>query len=166
MIRRPGTPPRPGSFAIVPMEPDDIPGVVSIENSSFPTPWSAASFRHELLENPYARLFVVRAPDPDGVVGFACLWIVDQELKINNLAIHPLWRRRGLGRRLLKFALGLALSEGCLEATLEVRPSNGAALAMYAGEGFQTVGRRKRYYSDTHEDALVMVRPIDPARAG
>jgi ribosomal-protein-alanine N-acetyltransferase len=143
----------------------DIPGVMEIEDRSFPTPWSASSFRYELVENPYASLFAVRAAG-GGVIGFACVWVIDEEMKINNIAIHPDRRGRGIGARLLRFLLDFAAGQGCREVTLEVRPSNEAALRMYRRAGFMTVGRRRNYYTDTHEDALVMARRIGPGDPG
>jgi ribosomal-protein-alanine N-acetyltransferase len=137
--------------------------VLEIESLSFPTPWSLSSFRYELLENPYASLFGARTPGAPGVVGFACVWVIDQEMKINNIAVHPRWRGRGIGGRLLDHLLQFAVRLGCVEAVLEVRPSNEAARRMYARAGFRVVGRRKAYYSDTHEDALVMACPLGPA---
>jgi [ribosomal protein S18]-alanine N-acetyltransferase len=134
--------------------------VVEIEDLSFPTPWSLSSFRYELLENPYASLFGAWVPKPEGLVAFGCVWVVDREMKINNLAVHPRWRGRGIGRRLLDHLLSFGLRQGCGEANLEVRPTNQPALRMYAAAGFTVVGRRKGYYSDTHEDALVMVCPL------
>jgi len=150
----------PGPLVIAGMTLADVPAVMEIENRSFPTPWSASSFRHELTENPYASLFVVRNADPPGVIGFASVWVVDEELKINNIAIHPKWRSRGIGTRLVRFLLEFAARQGCREATLEVRPSNEAALRLYRRTGFVAVGRRKNYYTDSHEDAVVMVRPV------
>jgi [ribosomal protein S18]-alanine N-acetyltransferase len=142
------------------MTVEEIPAVVAIEDRSFPTPWSPSSFRFEIEENPYASLFVLRRIRSPVVIGFACVWIVDQEMKLNNVAIHPRWRSRGLGTRLLSFLLDFAVAQGCLEVTLEVRPSNEAALSLYRKMGFVQVGRRKHYYSDTHEDALVMARAV------
>ncbi len=144
------------------MSLEDLPGVLEIENRSFPTPWSESSFRYELLENPYASLFVARARGEPRVIAFACIWVVDQEMKINNIAVHPQWRSQGVGTRFLRFLLGFAAGQGCREATLEVRPSNEAALRLYRKAGLVAVGRRKHYYTDTHEDAIVMVCPIDP----
>ncbi|HEU4403298.1 MAG TPA: ribosomal protein S18-alanine N-acetyltransferase [Candidatus Polarisedimenticolia bacterium] len=155
-----------GALAISGMVLEDIPAVMEVENRSFPTPWSASSFRHELLENPYASLFVARIPDPPGIIAFACVWVVDEEMKINNLAVHPLWRSRGVATRLLEFLLDFALGQGCREVTLEVRPSNAVALRLYQRTGFAVVGRRKRYYTDTHEDALVMARSVHPRKTG
>jgi len=135
---------------------------MEIEQRSFPTPWSESSFRYELLENPYASLFVARRREPAIVVAFACVWVVDQEIKVNNIAVHPDWRRRGVGRRLLRHLVDFARSLACREMTLEVRPSNEAALALYGEAGFAPIGRRKQYYTDTHEDAIIMGLAIEP----
>jgi len=154
------------SFSISGMSVEDIPGVLVIENTSFPTPWSESAFRYELLENPYASLFVAKTRDTVEVIGFACAWIVDQEMKINNIAVHPEFRARGVGTRFLKFLLEYASSQGCREVTLEVRPSNEVALHLYQQAGFVPVGRRKQYYTDTHEDAIVMWRRIEAPPQG
>src|SRR5262245_63082033 len=151
----------PPAIRIAPLRMEEIAEVAEIENLSFPTPWSLSSFRHEMTENPYATLFgvrLVRGP----LVGFGCVWAIDQELKINNLAIHPRWRGRGIGGRLLQALLEFGAGEGCVEATLEVRPSNAPALRMYTRAGFRVIGRRRGYCSDTHEDALVMFCPLPP----
>ena len=87
-------------------------------------------------------------------------------MKINNIAVHPRVRSQGVGTRFLRFLLDYASSQGCREVTLEVRPSNDAALALYRKAGFIPVGRRKQYYTDTHEDAIVMWRRIEPRTAG
>ena len=145
---------------------EDIPGVMEIENQSFPIPWSESSFRYELLENPYASLFVGRFRADPSVVTFACIWLVDPEMKINNIAVHPRVRAQGVGTRFLRFLLDHAAAQGCREVTLEVRPSNGAALALYRTAGFVPIGRRKQYYTDTHEDAIVMWRRIEPRAGG
>jgi len=153
------------AFLIAALEQSDLAAVAEIERLSFPTPWSLSSFRYELVENPYATLFGVRA-ERGPVVAFACVWVIDQEIKINNLAVHPLWRGRGLGGRLVAFVLAFGREQGCTEATLEVRPSNGPALHLYGRAGFRVAGRRRGYYSDTHEDALVMTCPLEPRGAG
>jgi [ribosomal protein S18]-alanine N-acetyltransferase len=140
----------------------DLPAVSEIEDLSFPIPWSLSSFRYELQENPYAALFGARLAVGRRLVGFACVWVIDQEMKINNIAVHPDWRGRGIGGRMLGHLLDFAAGQGCIEATLEVRPSNAGAMQMYTRVGFVTVGRRKGYYSDTHEDALVMVCQLPP----
>ena len=145
-----------GALAIEPMALTDLSWVLEIERASFPTPWSEASFRHELLDNPYSQLFVMKGIRVPGVVAYACVWLVDQELRINNISVHPRWRSRGFGSRLLRFLLEHATRHGCTEATLEVRPSNGPAIRIYEKTGFRPAGRRKNYYLDTREDAVVM----------
>jgi len=136
--------------------------VAEIEDLSFPTPWSLSSFRYELMENPYASLFGATIQNGKVLAAFACVWIIDQEMKINNVAVHPRWRGRGIGSRILRYLLEFGAQQGCLEATLEVRPSNQVAKKIYDRLGFRTVGRRRGYYSDTHEDALVMTCPLTP----
>ncbi len=153
---------RLASFTISGMALEDIAGVLVIETASFPTPWSESAFRYEIQENPYASLFVAKTREGSVVIAFGCVWMVDQEMKINNLAVHPDFRGRGVGGRFLKFLLEYAAAQGCCEVTLEVRPSNEVALHLYRKSGFVPVGRRKQYYSDTHEDAIVMWHRVEP----
>jgi ribosomal-protein-alanine N-acetyltransferase len=132
----------------------DIDEVVAIERVSFQTPWSRAAFRYELTENRVARCLVARSDD--GVVGYLCLWEIGHEIHITNLAVHPSWRRRGIGRRLLAPVLEDGRRRGISLVLLEVRPTNAEARALYESLGFRVIGRRKGYYFDTGEDALVM----------
>jgi ribosomal-protein-alanine N-acetyltransferase len=142
------------------MLPSDLDEVLGIEEASFSVPWSRESFLFEIEANPYARNFVLR--HGGRVVAFACIWIVDDELKINNIAVLPAERRKGFGEAMLRHVLAHGRSSMCAEATLEVRPSNLAALALYESHGFAPVGRRKGYYRDTHEDAILMVADLGP----
>lgn len=141
-------------IAIDEMSGLDLDEVLAIERASFPTPWSRESFLFEIEENPFAWNVVLR--EGRRVVAYACLWVVDLELKINNIAVHPGARRRGFGRRLLREVLERGRARGCVEAALEVRPSNDAARELYRSFGFRDVGRRKGYYQDTREDAILM----------
>ncbi len=136
------------------MLPSDLDAVLVIEEASFAVPWSRESFHFELESNPYARNFVMR--EEEKIVAFACLWVVYDELKINNIAVDAGERRKGFGATLLRWILDFGRSHGCTQATLEVRPSNFAARALYAAHGFRDVGRRKGYYRDTQEDAILM----------
>lgn len=133
----------------------DLPEVMAIEEASFPVPWTFANFLHEIEANPFACNRIVRS-EGGGVEAYACAWIVDEEVRINNIAVRERARGRGYGEGLLRHVMGLGRSLGCDRATLEVRPSNHAALALYRKLGFRVVGRLKGYYSDSHEDALVM----------
>jgi len=94
--------------------------------------------------------------DGRAVAGFAAFWKVADEMHINNLAVHPDCRGRGLGRRLLAGALAAAYAMGIRRATLEVRRSNVVAQQLYAGAGFRVVGVRGDYYTHPVEDALVL----------
>jgi ribosomal-protein-alanine N-acetyltransferase len=140
------------------MLPSDLDEVLAIEEASFAIPWSRESFLFELQANPYARSFVMRRGAK--IVAFTCLWIVYDELKINNIAVAAGERRNGYGKILLRHILDFGRSESCTEATLEVRPSNFAARALYAAHGFREIGRRKGYYRDTHEDAILMAAEL------
>ena len=142
------------SITIRPMGMGDIGAIAEMEKLSFTLPWSPATFRRELQENPAARWLVLE--DGGRVVAYAGMWLVMDEAQITNIAVHPGARGRGFGERLLRALMRLA-SDTCMRtATLEVRRSNTAAQALYRKVGFQDVGYRKRYYEDNKEDALIM----------
>lgn len=140
------------------MSVDDVAEVVEIENAVFPTPWSRESFLFELRDNPHAINVVARL---EGVLrAYASVHLIAGELRVNNIAVHPAARRRGLGTGLLSHLLELARSAGARVAMLEVRPSNRAALSLYGEHGFRIVGRRRGYYQDTREDAILMEKEL------
>ncbi len=148
----------PGNIHIRPMITDDLDEALEIERESFSTPWSRELFKRE-LNMPQARSFV--AVDSSGpIVGYLCYWIVAEEVHILNLAIHPHHRRRGIASLLLRYGLDYSQEEGAREATLEVRRSNYKAIALYRNFHFYPQGIRRRYYSDTGEDALIMGRTL------
>ena len=138
----------------------DLPEVLAIERASYPTPWTEENFRHEIEANPLAWNLVVDGPD--GVSAYACCYLVAGELQINDIAVHPDARRRGLGGWLLDEILERATRRGARRATLEVRPSNAAARALYGSRGFAVSGRRPGYYADSGEDAILMDRLLRP----
>jgi len=137
---------------------EDLPEVLQIDQLSFPLPWSERSYRFELTENTASHMLVSVCND-DGrprVVGYAGFWMVIDEAHISTLAVHPDYRRAGLGAELLRTVLDEAARSGAAMATLEVRVSNQAAVNLYHKFGFQIVGRRAKYYRDNGEDALLM----------
>ena len=140
---------------VEPMLPRDLPEVLAIEQATFPVPWTHENFLHEVENNPFACNRVVRLAR-GAVAGYASAWMVDGEVRINNIAVHKDFRRLGFGELLLRSILELGKVLGCASAVLEVRPSNLPAISLYTKMGFQEIGRRKGYYSDTREDALVM----------
>lgn len=146
--------PGAGQVVVGAMEYADLDQVVEIERRSFPTPWSRHAFVSELRDNAYAHYLVARLGDR--VIGYAGMWVLLDEAHITNLAVHPDYRRRGVGRRLLAALERLAARLGARRMTLEVRPSNAAALHLYRRSGFEVRGRRPHYYADSDEDALIM----------
>jgi ribosomal-protein-alanine N-acetyltransferase len=149
----PDRPPLDGA-QLAPLGEEDLDEVLEIENASFRSPWRREHFQFEIDENRWAVNRVVRRGSC--VLAYACVWQIDDELKINNIAVHPVHRRRGLGRWLLRRILADARRGGCRVARLEVRPSNRAALELYRDHGFSEIGRRKGYYRKEGEDAVVM----------
>ena len=126
----------------------------AIEKASFTTPWPSYAYRNELETNRLAHYLVVRAAAE--VIAYAGVWLMVDEAHVTTFAVAPAWRRRRIGERLLIAILDLALARGARAATLEVRLSNLGARRLYEKYGFRPVGIRPRYYSDDHEDALIM----------
>ncbi len=141
-------------LSMAPMTLEDLDEVLSIEKASFHTPWSRGAFRYELTQNRVARSVVMRAGSE--IAGYLCLWEIGHEIHVTNLAVHPRHRRRGVARRLLAAMLDDARRKSVELVFLEVRPTNTEAVHLYESLGFQVIGRRKGYYFDTGEDALVM----------
>ncbi|MBA4394342.1 MAG: ribosomal-protein-alanine N-acetyltransferase [Desulfobacca sp.] len=133
----------------------DLPDLLTIEAASFVHPWSKADFLSELSKSP-STIYVTRSDPAGPVLGYICFWIVADEIQMLNLAVHPAYRRQGLGRALMAFLFNLAREKMALKVFLEVRPSNQTALALYRSLGFEILYRRPRYYDAEGEDALVM----------
>jgi ribosomal-protein-alanine N-acetyltransferase len=152
------------ALSVEPMALADLDAVVAIERASFATPWSRGAFVYELKQNRVARSWVARASGQ--VIGYLCLWEVGSEIHITNLAVHPAWRRQGVARTLLGTILEDARRRGLAGALLEVRPGNSEARVLYESFGFRMVGRRKGYYPDTGEDALVLEVTLAGAETG
>lgn len=142
---------------IGPMSLADVATANEIERLSFATPWPAHAFEQELTGNRLAHYIAARSGDE--LVGFAGIWMMVDDAHITTISVHPDWRRRGIARRLVLELVELARRLRARHMTLEVRPSNAAAQALYRGFGFEVVGRRPRYYTDDGEDALVMSTP-------
>lgn len=137
-------------------EARDVLSMALLDTLCFAAPWSEESFRQEVTGNDLA-LYLVAETDGT-VVGYAGVWAILDEGHITNVAVHPDYRRRGVASALMEVLIKSCEEEGITCQTLEVRPSNQAALALYASFGFQPEGRRKGYYEDNGEDALIMWR--------
>lgn len=137
---------------------DDLPAVMEIDRLSFSLPWPERSFRFELTGNDASHLLVAEMPvgGEARIAGFLGYWLLVDEMHISTLAVHPEMRGRGIGELLLQAGLEQAWIQGADMSTLEVRPSNRAAIALYSKYGFELVGRRRKYYQDNNEDAVLM----------
>ena len=139
---------------IRPMTVADLPAVQLIERASFTTPWPPQAYGQELETNRLAHYLVALLGDE--LVAYGGVWLMVDEAHITTFAVHPGYRRRRIGERLLLALLDLAVDRHAREATLEVRLSNLPARRLYEKYGFRPVGIRPRYYSDDGEDALIM----------
>lgn len=156
------------------MRIEDIPRIYEIDQLSFSIPWTPKSYSFEINDNLTSHMvaletvpagarprglldFLRRAvPQAPLIVGYGGVWIVAGEAHISTIATHPDWRRKGLGEVLLHGMIGRALQLKSDYCVLEVRQTNLNAQALYTKYGFEVVGRRKGYYRDNNEDALLM----------
>ncbi len=133
--------------------------LLAIEQEAFAEPWTRADYLEEAAR-PIAHILAMvdekGAEDAPLLLAYAGFWQVLDEADINNVAVAAAQRGRGYGRQLLQAVLARALNLGCKRLTLEVRPSNAPALALYQSLGFVVCGRRSGYYQDNGEDALLM----------
>jgi ribosomal-protein-alanine N-acetyltransferase len=172
---------QPLPYTIRPMEPGDVPTVVTIERLSFPVPWLASSFLYEL--NRSARSFyyvllkpamdtaapserewrrwlrrVMGLPDQSWVIGYVGFRLQHAEAHISTIAVHPDRRGQGLGELLLLTAMEQALGLEVSVVTLEVRPSNRVAHHLYRKYGFRFKGVNRGYYRDGENAWLMEVK--------
>jgi ribosomal-protein-alanine N-acetyltransferase len=132
---------------------DDI---MVVENLCFKIPWSKESIEEEILHNGMA--VYLTAVAKGHAVGYAGMWKVFDEGHITNIAVHPEFRKDGVGSELLSGLIERGRKSGITALTLEVRKSNTAARALYTKFGFIDGGLRKAYYADNNEDAIIMWR--------
>jgi [ribosomal protein S18]-alanine N-acetyltransferase len=142
---------------------EDLDGILAVEAASFTNPWTRAMYEWELQNRSVCHILVVRLPGCR-VAGFCSFWLVVDEIHINNVAILPEYRGRGLGTRLMRRVLTEGLRLGATRATLEVRASNAAARQFYEGLGFRAAAVRKHYYTNPVEDALILWREPELGR--
>jgi ribosomal-protein-alanine N-acetyltransferase len=148
-------------YTLRPMLIEDIPQIIAIEKTSFPTPWSSYAFTCELCDNEFAYYFVLTLDeDPATIVGYGGMWIIIDEAHITNIAVAPAYRGKRLGGYILEGLIELARLKRVVRMTLEVRVSNDYAQKLYKRIGFESAGIRPGYYIDTNEDALIMWREI------
>jgi tRNA threonylcarbamoyladenosine biosynthesis protein TsaB len=130
----------------------DLPQVMAIEKESFPTPWAEETFRNR------EKAHFIAARCGGRILGYAGGWFLYDEFHLGNIAVHKDFRGRGIAKKLLQNVLDIASSMNARSVTLEVRAGNIPAQNLYRKLGFRTAGRRRKYYQDTKEDAIIMSR--------
>ena len=140
----------------------DLPELIAIERRAFPTPWSLAMFVLELSKPASVCLAALRG---EQMVGFLICSRYDTVWHIMNVAVDPVRRREGIATALLTDLLRRIDGKGA-RFTLEVRESNTGAIVLYERFGFRAAGRRRRYYQDNNEDAVIMWRTLSTLAGG
>jgi ribosomal-protein-alanine N-acetyltransferase len=135
------------------MAPEDADAVEIVEKACFAIPWSREAFWKEAANENTIYLLALEG---EQVIGYVGCWISYEESQITNVAILPAYRGRGIGTQLFGAVIEAVKIKGVTAMTLEVRPSNEPALALYRGYGFKEAGRRPHYYQDDGEDAIIM----------
>ena len=152
------------SVKIVPMTADHLEELEKPERICFSRPWSRKMLAEE-LENQCAAFLVAEDSVSGRVLGYAGLMVVADEGYITNVAVFPEYRRQGIAAQILQVFVQFAEANRLAFLTLEVRPSNAAAIALYQDFGFEEVGRRKNYYDLPKEDALILTKYFETGEA-
>jgi [ribosomal protein S18]-alanine N-acetyltransferase len=159
----------PQFLELKPLTEELLPAVVALDQTCFGGLWTLDGYQRE-LESPNSEILVLphpvlknevrgmKAESDIQLIGMGCFWAILEEAHITILAVHPNFQRQGLGQWILCALLQKACDRGLERATLEVRISNQVALTLYQKFGFREAGRRRRYYQDTGEDALILWR--------
>lgn len=142
-------------YKLVPMDRSHLAGVAELERMCFTTPWNEKMLEEELYNDTAS--FIVAEGEDGSVLGYAGLHVILDEGYIDNVAVRPSCRRQGIADRLLDVFCRFGQAHLAF-LTLEVRPSNTAAVALYEKNGFREAGRRKDYYEEPREDALLLTR--------
>ena len=136
----------------------DVDALAKLDARCFAAPWSRQSFEEDVVKNPLAFYLVAETEDGE-IAGYAGVWLIVDEGHITNVAVSPEHRRCGIAKAVLTRLFETCEEDHGIRAfTLEVRPSNDPALALYRSFGFREAGRRKGYYEDNGEDALILWR--------
>lgn len=134
----------------------DLSPVLELDKACFGGLWTLSAYQRE-LDSPNSDLLGLFSPlYPSLILGMGCFWSILDEAHITLLAVNPKFHRQGLGEALVYSLLKTARERGLKDATLEARADNLAALSLYEKFGFKTAGRRRKYYKDNNEDALIL----------
>jgi len=153
-----------GSFRLRRMVRDDLPEVLGIEHRSFSNPWPQSTFEGEIQNIGLSFPLVALDEKMGQIAGYCIYWVIRDEVQINNVAVHPDYRRRRVAEDMLRGIFAGLEKQGIHSVLLEVRAGNAPARSLYDKLGFRVIGRRKDYYSHPTEDAVVMELVLGPAR--
>lgn len=143
---------------IRPMTNRDIINVVEIDKKSYSHPWGIGEFFREINYNRYSKYFVAELNNK--IIGYIGSWFLSNLIHITTIAVHPDYRRKGIGETLMKFILNLGIKENYKTCVLEVRISNVNSINLYKKLGFRIEMIKKEYYPDNKEDAYYMVKDL------
>ncbi|BAZ45139.1 ribosomal-protein-alanine acetyltransferase [Chondrocystis sp. NIES-4102] len=147
------------TITIKPISLSQVPTIVSLDQLCLGGIWTSEGYISE-IESPNSNLLGLHILDENytnsEIIGMGCLWVIADEAHITLLAIHPDYRRQGLGQLLLLTLLESAVARNLNWATLEVNAHNDGAINLYEKLGFNIIGKRKKYYKSTGDDALVL----------
>jgi len=153
-----------GSFRLRRMVRDDLPEVLGIEHRSFSNPWPQSTFEGEIQNVGLSFPLVALDERMGQIAGYCIYWVIRDEVQINNIAVHPDYRRRRVAEDMLRGIFAGLEKQGIHAVLLEVRAGNAPARLLYDKLGFKAIGRRKDYYTHPTEDAVVMELILGPAR--
>ncbi|MEH2190813.1 MAG: ribosomal protein S18-alanine N-acetyltransferase [Nostoc sp.] len=141
------------------LTPKHLSALLELDQACFRGLWTMEGYQRE-LDSPNSDLLGLFSPVSNSrLLGMGCFWSILEEAHITILAVHPEYHRQGLGQALLYSLIKTACDRKMERATLEVRASNLGAISLYQKFGFKTAGRRRRYYQDNDEDALILWLP-------
>ncbi|MDZ8137364.1 MAG: ribosomal protein S18-alanine N-acetyltransferase [Nostoc sp. DedQUE04] len=141
------------------LTPEHLSALLELDRACFGGLWTMEGYQRE-LDSPNSDLLGLFSPvDNSRLLGMGCFWSILEEAHITILAVHPEYQRQGMGAALLYSLIKTACDRKMERATLEVRASNLGAISLYQKFGFKTAGRRRRYYQDNDEDALILWLP-------
>lgn len=140
------------------MQDEDMEVILQIEEESFTSHWTRSQMLYELHENDFALLYVIE--DDNEILGYIDFWITFDTCQLASIAVLKKARQRGIAKQLMDYMIQVAEEKHCGVISLEVRVSNEAAKALYYHYEFVDATVRKQYYSDNHEDAILMVKGL------
>jgi [ribosomal protein S18]-alanine N-acetyltransferase len=143
-------------YRIYPLRLEDLDELMAIEAYSFPTPWKRAMYEQDLLANHHSRFYCAKLWPGGELAAYIGSWFIYEEAHVGTIATKREFRGQRLAEQLIAYTALQALNERMEYIVLEVRASNQSAIRLYTRLGFEQVGLRRGYYTDTGEDALLM----------